>query len=72
MTDQLHNARLDYHMPFGWKAGVEYTYYHSPSSQLLHSRMGSDELDFVLKTLSVSIVGNFSSPENMIWAMGGE
>ena len=27
---------------------------------------------FALKTLSVSIVGNFSSPENMIWAMGGE
>lgn len=49
MTDQLHNARLDYHMPFGWKAGVEYTYYHSPSSQLLHSRMGSDELDFRVK-----------------------
>ena len=46
MVDQLHNGRIDYHTPFGMKAGVEYTYYHSPSSQLLHSRLEGDELNF--------------------------
>ena len=46
MVDQLHNGRIDYYTPFGMKAGVEYTYYHSPSSQLLHSRLEGDELNF--------------------------
>lgn len=46
-TDWLHNGRLDYRTPFGLKAGVELTYYRSPSDQLLNSRLlESDELDF--------------------------
>lgn len=45
-TDQLHNGRLDYCTPFGLKAGAELTYYRSPSSQLLHSRMQEQALDF--------------------------
>lgn len=44
---QLHNAKLDYQTPFGLKAGAEFTYYHSPSSQLLYSRMGEETLDFL-------------------------
>lgn len=46
-TDWLHNGRLDYSTPFGMKAGVEFTYYRSPSDQLLNSRLlENDELDF--------------------------
>ena len=46
-TDWLHNGRLDYRTPFGLKAGVELTYYRSPSDQLLNSRLlESDEFDF--------------------------
>ncbi|MDE6349028.1 MAG: outer membrane beta-barrel protein [Bacteroides sp.] len=45
-TDGLHNGRLDYHTPFGLKAGAELTYYRSPSSQLLHSRMQEQALGF--------------------------
>ncbi|WP_291530721.1 outer membrane beta-barrel family protein [Bacteroides sp. UBA939] len=39
----LHNARFDYLTPFGLKAGAELTYYHSPTNQLLHSVMHTDE-----------------------------
>lgn len=46
-TDWLHSSRLDYCTPFGLKAGVELTYYRSPSDQLLHSHLlESDELYF--------------------------
>lgn len=45
-TDWLHNGRLDYHAPFGLKAGAELTYYRSPSNQLLNSRMQDEEFDF--------------------------
>lgn len=48
-TDQLHNGRMDYHTPFGLKAGAEYTYYISPSSQLLHSALAETQLDFLSK-----------------------
>ncbi|WP_294475393.1 outer membrane beta-barrel family protein [uncultured Bacteroides sp.] len=44
---QLHNAKLDYQTPFGLKAGAEFTYYHSPASQLLNSTMGEETLDFL-------------------------
>ena len=46
-TDQLHNGRVDYRTPFGLKAGAEFTFYKSPSTQLLHSRLNDDELDFL-------------------------
>jgi hypothetical protein len=46
-TSQLHNGRLDYRTPFGLKSGAEFTYYNTPSSQLLHSSLNGDELDFV-------------------------
>lgn len=46
-TDQLHNGRVDYRAPFGMKAGVEFTYYRSPSTQLLHSKLNDIELDFL-------------------------
>lgn len=45
-TDWLHNGRLDYRTPFGLKAGAEFTYYRSPSNQLLHSRLQDEQLDF--------------------------
>lgn len=44
---QLHNAKLDYQTPFGLKAGAEFTYYHSPASQLLNSTMGKQTLNFL-------------------------
>lgn len=46
-TDQLHNGRVDYRTPFGMKAGAEFTYYCSPSKQLLHSKLDDIELDFL-------------------------
>lgn len=45
-TPQLHNGRIDYRTPFGMKAGVEYTNYNSPTSQLLHSQLYDEQLDF--------------------------
>lgn len=48
-TDQLHNGRIDYRTPFGMKAGAEFTYYISPSSQLLNSSLGDTQLDFLSK-----------------------
>lgn len=44
---QLHNAKLDYQTPFGLKAGASFTYYHSPSSQLLYSTLGNESLNFL-------------------------
>lgn len=44
---QLHNAKLDYKTPFGLKAGAEFTYYRTPSSQLLYSTMGEETMDFL-------------------------
>ena len=44
---QLHNAKLDYQTPFGLKAGAEFTYYHSPGSQLLHSTLGEETMNFL-------------------------
>lgn len=46
-TDQLHNGRIDYRTPFGLKAGAEFTFYESPSSQLLHSVLNGRQLDFL-------------------------
>lgn len=48
-TDELHNGRIDYRTPFGLKAGAEFTYYRSPSNQLLHSKLNDLELDFLSK-----------------------
>lgn len=48
-SDWLHNVRLDYHTIFGGKAGAEFTYYRSPSNQLLHSRLLDQQLDFLTK-----------------------
>lgn len=45
--DRLHNGRADYRTPFGMKAGAEFTYYCSPSKQLLHSKLDDIELDFL-------------------------
>ena len=44
---QLHNAKLDYQTPFGLKAGAAFTYYHSPGSQLLYSKMGTESMNFL-------------------------
>lgn len=44
---QLHNAKLDYQTPFGLKAGVAFTSYHSPGSQLLYSTMGTETMNFL-------------------------
>ena len=46
-TDQLHNGRIDYRVPFGLKVGAEFTYYRSPSTQLLHSKLNDLQLDFL-------------------------
>ena len=46
-NSQLHNARLDYHTSFGLKAGAEFTYFQSPSSQLLNSTLGEESLYFL-------------------------
>ena len=48
-TSSLHNLRLDYRVPFGMKAGAEMTYYESPSTQLLHSTLNDEQLDFLSK-----------------------
>lgn len=48
-TSQLHNGRLDYRTPFGMKAGVEYTNYTTPSTQLLQSKLYEKELNFLSK-----------------------
>lgn len=45
--DRLHNGRIDYRTPFGLKAGAEFTYYCSPSTQLLHSKLNDSQLDFL-------------------------
>lgn len=44
---RLHNARLDYNAPFGLRAGAEFTWFNAPTDQLLHSRMGEEQLDFL-------------------------
>lgn len=43
---QLHNLRLDYYTPIGLKAGVEMTYYQSPSKQWLTSKFKEEETTF--------------------------
>lgn len=43
---RLHDARLDYTAPFGWKAGIEFTRFESPSTQLLHSTFATEQIDF--------------------------
>lgn len=45
-TGGLHNGRLDYSTPCGLKVGAEFTYYDSPSTQWLSSRMSEEGLDF--------------------------
>lgn len=46
-SSQLHNARLDYNAPFGLRAGAEFTWFNTPTEQLLHSSMGEEQLDFL-------------------------
>lgn len=43
----LHNARLDYTTPFGFKVGGEFTSYSTPTRQLLRSMLGEEKLDFL-------------------------
>ena len=43
----LHDLRLDYRMPFGLKAGAEYTYYNMEKYQLLESRLLGTPLNFM-------------------------
>lgn len=45
-TDQLHSGRADYAAPSGLKAGMEYTWFRAPSTQLLHSQLQGKQLDF--------------------------
>ena len=45
-TGQLHNFRLDYQLPFGTKAGAEFTYYTTPSHQRLESTLEDATLRF--------------------------
>lgn len=47
--DWLHNVKLDYRGAFGLKAGSEFTFYEAPLRQLLHSKMGEEELNFISK-----------------------
>ncbi len=42
----LHNGRVDYHAPFGLKAGAEFTWYRTPGTQLLASEMDGERLEF--------------------------
>ena len=46
--DYLHNGRLDYKTPFGLRAGLEFTYYKSPSIQRLDSKLPDNQLDFLI------------------------
>ena len=45
-TSWLHNGRLDYRSPIGLSAGAEFTWYRTPGTQLLHSEMEGERLDF--------------------------
>ena len=44
----LHNLRLDYHTPFGLKAGAEMTYYHNPEMQYLNSTLPTGSLNYTV------------------------
>jgi hypothetical protein len=44
----LHNLRLDYHTPFGLKAGVEMTCYHNPEMQYLNSTLPTGSLNYTV------------------------
>ena len=72
-TDWLHNGRLDYSTPFGMKAGVEFTYYRSPSDQLLNSRLlENDELDFFTQDCQRITAGKCFWRRNTAWARAGD
>ena len=45
-TSWLHNGRLDYRTPIGLSAGAEFTWYRTPGTQLLHSEMEGERMDF--------------------------
>ena len=45
-TSWLHNGRLDYRTPIGFSAGAEFTWYRTPGTQLLHSEMEGEQMDF--------------------------
>lgn len=45
-TGQLHNFRLDYLLPFGTKAGAEFTYYTTPSHQWLERTLEDATIRF--------------------------
>ena len=45
----LHNLRLDYSAPFGFKAGAEMTYYHDPENQHLSSTLPTGTLNYVVE-----------------------
>ncbi|HEY9551004.1 MAG TPA: signal protein, partial [Prevotella sp.] len=42
----LHNLRWDYRLPFGLSAGVEYTFYKTPETQLLNSTLPTGNLAY--------------------------
>ncbi len=46
--DYLNNGCLDYKTPFGMKAGLEFTYYKSPSIQRLDSKLPDEQLDYLI------------------------
>lgn len=41
----LHNGRLQYDGHAGWTAGVDYTYYHTPSDQLFSDSQKQQDID---------------------------
>lgn len=43
----LHNLRLDWQTPWGMKTGVETTYYRSPETQTLTSKINGEQLNFI-------------------------
>lgn len=42
----MHNVHFDYLMPFGLKASADYTYYESPSDQIIMSEMNNQCMNY--------------------------
>lgn len=45
----MHNAHIDYSLPFGLNASADYTYYESPSDQTIRSVMNGNRMDYNIK-----------------------
>lgn len=45
----MHNAHVDYSLPFGLNASADYTYYESPSDQTIRSVMDGERMDYNIK-----------------------